>query len=138
MVKNKLLWIILVGFGIYIFSGCESDVQKNEVKSGVKENVVSEELHQAQCDLLSKANEELADINRKVRDLNVKIKDKGGKLTDAQNTALDDFEAKQVSINKRMHEIKNIKQEDWETFKSSFEIDLAGIQSSIDTILKDI
>jgi ABC-type uncharacterized transport system auxiliary subunit len=134
MVKNKLLWLILIGISVFILSGCESGTQKNE--AAVPENAVSEELHQAQCDLLAEANETLAGINQKVRDLNDKIKASEGKLTDAQNSALDEFEAKQTSINKRMHEIKNIKEADWESFKTSFEKDLQDVQTSIDDILK--
>ncbi len=135
MVNNKIFWVLLFGLGIFIFSGCESTSPNNE-DAIATENVVSEELHQAQCDLLANANEQLAVINQKVRDLNDKIHEKGGKLTDAQNSALDDFEAKQVSINKRMHEIKNIKQENWDNFKASFEKDLQEIHIAIDDILK--
>lgn len=133
MVKNKFIWMILVGFSLFIFTSCQSTSQKETV---APENVVSEELHQAQCDLLAEANETLAGINQKVRDLNDKIKAKEGKLTDAQNAALDDFEAKQTSINKRMHEIKTIKEADWENFKASFEKDLQDVQTSIEDILK--
>ena len=92
MLKNKLLWIVLIGFSVFIFSGCGSDSQKSDKNSAVKGEVISEELHQAHCDLLAKANEELALINQKVRDLNDKIHTKGEKLTDAQNAALDEFE----------------------------------------------
>lgn len=135
MVKNKLLWIILFGFFTFIFSGCGSNSQKSEDKNTAE--VISEELHQAHCDLLAKANEDLAGINQKVRDLNDKIREKGAKLTDAQNSALDDFEAKQTSINKRMHEIKNVKQEDWENFKTTLEKDLEDVKILIDSILSE-
>ncbi len=138
MVKNKLLWMILTGFCVFIFSGCGTNSQKSGAKNeAAQENVISEELHQAHCDLLSKANEELIGINQKVRDLNDKIRTKGSKLTDAQNAALDDFQKKQVSINKRMHEIKNIKQEDWDNFKTTFEKDLEEIKTLIDNISKE-
>jgi hypothetical protein len=139
MVKNQLLAITLIGLFVFIFSGCGTDSQKSDDKNGaVKVNAISEELHQAQCDLLSKANEELAVINQKVRVLNDKIHEKGGKFTDAQNSALDNFEAKQASINKRMHEIKNIKQEDWENFKTTFEKDLEEINTIIDNIITEL
>jgi hypothetical protein len=136
MVKNKLLWIILIGFCGIIFWGCGTGSKKTEEKSAT-ENVISEELHQAHCDLLAKANEELAGINQKVRDLNDKIRTKGSKLTDAQNSALDDFEARQASINKRMHQIKNVKQEEWDEFKTTLEKDLEEIQTLIDNISKE-
>lgn len=138
MVKNKLFGIILIGLCVFIFSGCESNSQKSKDKNAAPtENVISEELHQAHCDLLSKANEELTGINQKVRELNDKIHEKGGKLTDTQNSALDNFEAKQASINKRMHQIKDVKQEDWENFKTNFEKDLEEINTLIDNIVNE-
>lgn len=138
MVKNKLLWLIPIGFCIFIFSACEFNSQKNEDKNAAAtENVISEELHQAHCDLLAKANEELAVINQKVRELNDKIRKSEKKLTDAQNTALDDFEEKQRSINKRMHEIKNVKQEEWENFKTTLENDLEAVKTKIDNLLNE-
>lgn len=138
MIKNKFLWLLLTGFMVFLFSGCGSNSQNGDATNAVsKGNVVSEELHQAQCDLLAKANEEFAKVNQQVRNLNDKIREKGGKLTDAQNAALDDFEAKQVSLNNRMHQIKNIRQEDWESFKTTFEKDLEDLQTKIDGILKD-
>jgi len=135
MVKIKLLWIILIGFCVFIFSGCGTNTQKSEA---AKENVISEELHQAHCDLLAKANEELAGINQKVRDLNDKIRARKEKLTDAQNKSLDDLVLMQTTINKRMKEIKNVKQEDWENFKATFEKDLEEIKSLIDSILNGL
>ena len=135
MVKKRYIWIVLIGFSIFFFSGCGHNAQHSKDQNATtEENVISEELHQAHCDLLAKANEELAGINQKVRDLNDKIS-QGGKLTDAQNAALDDFEVKQASINKRMHEIKNVKQEDWESFKTTFEKDLEEIKTVIDGVL---
>ena len=136
MVKNKLSGIILIGLCVFIFSGCGFNSQKSDDKNTT--TVISEELHQAHCDLLAKANEELAGINQKVRTLNDKLRDKDGKFTDAQNKALDDFETKQASINKRMHEIKDVKQEDWENFKSTFEKDLEEINSIIDNIVNEL
>ena len=134
--KNKMLFvIILIGLCVFMFSGCGTNSQKNaEPQVGA----ISEELHQAQCDLLSKANEELAGINTKVRTLNDKIREKNLKFTEAQNKALDDFEVKQASINKRMHEIKNIKNEDWENFKTTFEKDLEEINTIIDNIITEL
>ena len=139
MIKNKLLWLIPIGLCIFIFSGCEFNSQKNEDKNAAStENVISEELHQAHCDLLAKANEELAVINQKVRDLNDKIRKSEKKLTEAQNLALDSFEEKQRSINKRMHEIKNIKQEKWENFKTTLENDLDSVKTIIDKLLNEM
>ena len=132
---KKLIGIITLGLCVVAFLACNTNPQKNN-EPKVVEPAISEELHQAHCDLLAKANEELANINQKVRDLNDKIS-KGKKLTDAQNTMLDEFEAKQASINKRMHDIKNIKQEDWENFKTTFENDMKDINVTIDKILSE-
>jgi hypothetical protein len=137
MVKNKFLWIILIGFCGFIFWSCSTGSKKTEEKIAT-ENVISEELHQAHCDLLSKANEELAGINQKVRDLNDKIRVRKEKLTDAQNKSLDDLVLMQTSINKRMKEIKNVKQEDWENFKATLEKDLEEIKTLIDSILNGL
>jgi hypothetical protein len=137
MVKNKLFWLILIGLCGIIFWGCGTGSKKAEEKSAT-ENVISEELHQAHCDLLSKANEELAGINQKVRDLNDKIRARKEKLTDAQNKSLDDLVLMQTSINKRMKEIKNVKQEDWENFKATLEKDLEEIKTFIDNISKEL
>jgi hypothetical protein len=127
----RILYVYL--FGMWI------QHPKNGVNNeAAKENVISEELHQAHCDLLAKANEELANINQKVRDLNEKIRSRKEKLTDAQNKALDDLVLMQTSINKRMKEIKNIKQEDWENFKVTFETDLEDIKTLIDNISKEL
>lgn len=137
MLRNKSLWLILMGVSIFIFTGCTTNSQKNKDKTPVTpEKVISEELHQAHCDLLAKANMELAGINQKARVLNEKISKSNKKLSAAQNAALDEFEAKQTSINKRMHEIKNVKQEEWENFKTTFEKDIEEVKTIIDTILK--
>ena len=134
MNRKIYMWVVLIGFSILFFYGCSKNTQSKSNQSDTPENVISEELHQAHCDLLAMANEELALINQKVRDLNDKIQD-GGKLSDAQNASLDAFEVKQASINTRMHEIKNIKQEDWENFKTTFESDLNEVKTIIDEVL---
>lgn len=139
MIKSKILWLFLMILSLTIISGCDFNSQKNEKKKAAEtENVISEELHQAHCDLLAKANEDLAGINQKVRELNDKIRSRKAKLSDAQNSALDEFESKQASINKRMHQIKNVKQEDWENFKSTFEKDLEDINALIENIIKEL
>lgn len=134
MNRKNLIGIILIGIIFFVFYGCTNHSGHQTEKAVTTEKVISEELHQAHCDLLSKANEELSVINQKVRNLNNKIKE-GGKLSEAQNAALDDFEAKQASINQRMHEIKNVPQEDWERFKTTFEKDLEEINTVIDGVL---
>ncbi len=135
MVKKGIVILFVAVFSVFVFTNCGSQSQKDGDQTTAPENVISEELHQAHCDLLAEANEELANINQKVRDLNDKLREKGGTLSDAQNSALDEFEAKQSSINKRMHEIKNVQQEDWESFKTTFENDLKEIHTLIDEIL---
>lgn len=135
MTRYNFFRLILSGFIFLLFTGCGFNSNKGENSTETK-NVISEELHQAHCDLLAQANERLAAINQKVRELNDKIQN-GAKLSDAQNTALDEFEVKQTSINKRMHEIKNVPQENWESFKTTFEKDLEEVESLIDKVLED-
>ena len=99
---------------------------------------ISAEFKQEQSDLLAKANQELSSINQKIRELNDKIKENGGKLTDAQNEAIDEFEEKRASVNKCMHQIKNISPEGWEDFKTTFEKDLEEVKTQIDAILEGV
>jgi chromosome segregation ATPase len=122
-----------------VFSGCGTGQKKNA--NATQEEVKSEisaEFLQEQSDLLAKANQELSEINQKIRALNDKIKEKGGKLTDAQNEAIDKFEEKRASVNKCMHQIKNISPEGWEDFKATFEKDMEDVKASIDKILEEI
>lgn len=132
------LGIVLIGCTTWLFSGCGFNSQQRDKKETSTENVISEELHQAHCDLLAKANESMAEINQKVRSLNDVIREKKVKFTDQQNQALDSFDEKQASINKRMYEIKNVKQEEWELFKTTFENDLEEINTIIDDLLKEL
>jgi len=136
MTGNNFFRLILSGLLLLLFTGCGFNSNKDENDSSKTESVISEELHQAHCDLLAQANERLAVINQKVRDLNDKIQN-GAKLTDEQNADLDKFEAKQTSINKRMHEIKNVPQENWENFKSTFEKDLEEVEALINKVLEE-
>ncbi len=133
-IELRLIFIFTLGVCLVVYSACNTSPQKNTETNAIE--TISEELHQAHCDLLAQANEELSNINRKVRSLNDKISE-GGKLSDTQNVMLDEFEVKQASINKRMHEIKNIKQEDWENFKTTFENDMKDINATIDKILSE-
>jgi peptidoglycan hydrolase CwlO-like protein len=131
--------ILLVAVSMVVFSGCGTGQKKNA--NGTQDKVKSEvstEFLQEQNELLAKANQELSGINKKILELNDKIKDKGGKLTDAQNEAIDEFEEKRASVNKCMHQIKNISPEGWKDFKSTFEKDLEEVKSMIDEILEGI
>ena len=136
--KSKKIWgLILVSFCLFIFSGCGTGTNKDS-QSSPPEKVISEELHQAHCDLLAKANQDLAEINNEVRTLNELIRNRKEPLTEAHNAALDELVAKQTSINKRMHEIKDVQQEDWEKFKSTFETDLEELKSILADLLDDL
>lgn len=133
---RKNLCLYLIGICLIGFSGCNSGQQKSGDKNaGELKSEINAEFQQEQSDLLAKANQELSAINQKIRELNDKIKEKGGKLTDAQNEAIDEFEEKRASVNKCMHQIKNISPEGWEEFKTTFETDLEDVKSRIDKIL---
>jgi uncharacterized protein YoxC len=127
--------LFLSVFFLVVLSGCGSGQQKSTEETQPE---ISAEFKQEQSELLAKANQELSSINQKIRELNDKIKAKGGKLTDAQNEAIDEFEEKRASVNKCMHQIKNISQEGWEDFKSTFEKDLEEVKTSIDEILAEL
>ncbi len=127
--------LFLSVFFLVVFSGCGSGQKKS---SDEKPPEISAEFKQEQSELLAKANQELSSINQKIRELNDKIKEKGGKLTDEQNEAIDEFEEKRASVNKCMHQIKNISQDGWEEFKSTFEKDLEDVKTSIDEILAEL
>lgn len=128
-------YLVLSVFFLVVFSGCGTGQKKS---SDETQPEISAEFKQEQSDLLAKANQELSGINQKIRELNDKIKEKGGKLTDAQNEAIDEFEKKRASVNKCMHQIKNISPEGWEDFKTTFEKDLEEVKASIDKILAEI
>lgn len=136
--KNHF-YLLLTGFFLVVFTGCGSGQQKNDEKSaGEPEAEISAEIQKEKSELLAKANADLSEINQKIRELNDKIKEKGGKLTEEQNEAIDEFEEKRASVNKCMHQIKNISQDGWEDFKTTFEKDLEEVKTSIDEILEGI
>ncbi|MBW6534877.1 MAG: hypothetical protein K0B11_07710 [Mariniphaga sp.] len=129
---KKSFGILLSGLLLVVLSGCGTGQKKSAEEIQLE---ISAEFKQEQSELLAKANQELSGINQKIRELNDKIKEKGGKLTDAQNEAIDEFEEKRASVNKCMHQIKNISPEGWDDFKTTFEKDLEEVKSSIDEIL---
>lgn len=132
---KKNLGIFLVAMLFAISAGCGSGQKKNAGATDEAQSATTAEFKQEQAELLAMANEELSGINKKILELNDKIKAGGGKLTDAQNEAIDAFEEKRASVNKCMHQIKNISQDGWDEFKTTFEKDLEEVKSSIDEIL---
>lgn len=137
---NMFLRLFFIVCSIFVFSGCEKGVQKSEEKNAgeLKSEIVSEQLQKEHSELITKANQELAIINQKIRDLNDKIHAKGGKLTETQNKSIDEIEEKRSSVNKRMHEIKNVPQEEWDNFKTTFEKDIDEVKTMIDGVLNEL
>jgi TolA-binding protein len=127
--------ILLSSLLLVVFSGCGSGQKKSAEETQPE---ISAEFKQEQSELLAKANQELSSINQKIRELNDRIKEKGGKLTDAQNEAIDEFEEKRASVNKCMHQIKNISPQGWDDFKTTFEKDLEEVKNQIDEILEGL
>jgi TolA-binding protein len=127
--------ILLSSLLLVVFSGCGSGQKKSAEETQPE---ISAEFKQEQSELLAKANQELSSINQKIRELNDKIKEKGGKLTDAQNEAIDEFEEKRASVNKCMHQIKNISPQGWDDFKTTFEKDMEEVKNQIDEILEGL
>ena len=135
---SNISGILLLCFCIAFFSGCGEKQQKKE--EAATETISAEAMAAFQNEkkeLLAKANAELSQINKKIMACNDKIKS-GSKLTDAQNKALDEFEGKRASVNKRIHEIKNVSYENWENFKASLETDLEDVGSDIEKILTEL
>lgn len=127
--------MLFLSLCILAFSGCGEKQQKNkEAELNAVSAEAMAEFQQEKKELLDKANAELSAINKKIMACNDKIK-KGVKLTDAQNEALDEFEQKRASINKRIHEIKNVSMDNWESFKAKFETDLNDASTDIEKIL---
>jgi uncharacterized protein YoxC len=132
---KRTFGILLSSLLLVVFSGCGSGQKKSAEETQPE---ISAEFKQEQSELLAKANQELSGINQKIRELNDKIQENGGKLTDAQNEAIDEVEEKRASVNKCMHQIKNISPEGWEDFKTTFEKDLEEVKSQIDEILEGL
>jgi SMC interacting uncharacterized protein involved in chromosome segregation len=132
---KRNLGVVLLCLGMVVFSSCNFGQKKNTNEANEALSEISAEFKQEQAELLATANEELSNINKKILELNDKIKAKEGKLTDAQNEAIDAFEEKRANVNKCMHQIKNISQEGWEDFKTTFEKDLEDVKAQIDEIL---
>ncbi len=131
--------VLLLSFCLVAFSGCNSGQQKNVEKSSDKaDSEVVAQFQKEKKDLLDKANAELSAINKKIVSCNEKIKEKGGKLTEEQNKALDEFEEQRASINQRIHQIKNVKMADWNSFKAKFESDLNEASSKIEKIQAEL
>lgn len=135
---SNISGMLLLGFCMLLFTGCGEKQQKNN--DTASETISAEamaEFQNEKKELLAKANAQLSEINQKILACNDKIK-AGTKLTDAQNKALDEFEAKRATVNKRIHEIKNVSYENWGNFKASFESDLEEVGSDIEKILTEL
>ena len=131
--------MLLLSFSLIVFSGCGTKQQKIDENKSVNANSETvAQFQKEQKELLNKANAELSAINKKILACNEKLKEKGGKLTDAQNKALDEFEEQRASINQRIHQIKNVKMADWDSFKAKFEADLNEASSNIEKIQAEL
>ena len=139
---SKFLWLFLIAFSIFIISGCGTGQQKSEEKNaGEPKSEISSQLLKEHNDLIAKANQEIHNINQKLIELNDKIQAynaKGGKLTEAQNKMIDEIEKIRATINPRIHEINNVSQEQWETFKTTFEKDINEVKSRIDILVSEL
>lgn len=131
--------MVLLGLCIAISAGCSSDKAKTQGDtSEIPDTEAAAKLQQEQSELLAQANTTLQEINQKIGTLNDKIRTKKGKLTEDLNHELDEFETLRASINQRMHQIKNVKMEEWENFKTTFQSDLSEMNSGIDKILAEL
>jgi chromosome segregation ATPase len=138
----KFLGLFLIGCCIFVISGCGTGQQKSEDKNaGEPKSEISAELLKEHNDLHIKAGQEIHNINVKLTALNEKIQalnKNGGKLTAAQNKEIDEIEKIRALINPRVQEINKVSQEQWESFKTSFDNDIEQVKSRIDTLLNEI
>ena len=58
--------------------------------------------------------------------------------TEAQNKEIDEIEKIRATINPRVHEINNVSQEQWETFKTTLKKDLEDVKTRIDVLLNEL
>ncbi len=133
---KRLISLFMMGCLIIAVSGCGNVQQKKQEAAEAQAAV--EALNKAHSELLAKANEEIAAVNKRVMDLNEKMKSTEKKLTEAQNKEVDEIEKLRASVNQRMHEIKNISQADWESFKATFEKDITDLKARLDTICNEL
>src|SRR5690554_355063 len=135
--KNSIP-LVCLSLMFLFFTECNLFRKKeNASEPDVKDAEAEMIFQQEKSELLSKANAELSAINKRILACNDKIKE-GLKLTEAQNKALDEFEAKRASINKRIHEIKNVQLSEWESFKTEFETDLRNASADIERIQAEL
>ena len=88
-----------------------------------------------------KANQEIVSINQKLTVLNEKIKachERGRKLSEAQNKEIDEIEMLRGSLNPRIHQINEIKVNEWENFKTTLEKDLENVKTRIDKLIAEL
>lgn len=131
--------MLLISLSLIAFLGCGSGQQKNnEAEAGSVDTESFEAYRLEQKELLESANAKLSALNMKILELNDKINEKGTKLSDEQNSAIDGFEKKRASINQRIHQIKNVSYNDWNTFKTKFETDLEDCCADIDELLAEL
>jgi chromosome segregation ATPase len=139
---SNFLWLFFIAFSIFIISGCGTGQQKSEDKNaGEPKSEISSQLLKEHSDLNTKAGQEIHNINLKLTELNNKIKaynEKGSKLSEAQKKEIDEIEKIRASINPRIHDINNVSQEQWETFKASFEKDIEEVKSRIDILINEL
>ena len=139
---SKFLWLFLISCSIVIISGCGTGEQKSEDKNaGEPKSEISTQLLKEHRDLNAKARQEIHNINQKLIELNDKIQaynEKGRKLSEAQKKEIDEIEKIRATINPRIHEINNVSQEQWETFKTSFEKDIEEVKSRIDFLVNEL
>lgn len=133
---KRFVSLFMMGCLIIAISGCGNVKQQKEEAAAAQ--VAAEVLNKAHSELLSKANEEIAAVNKRVLDLNEKMKSREKKLTEAQNKEIDEIEKLRASVNQRMHEIKNVSQADWESFKATFEKDMTDLKARLDTICNEL
>lgn len=138
---SKFLWLFIIACSIFINSGCGTGQKKSEdINASEPKSEISTQLLKEHNDLITKVNQEIHNINEKLIELNNKIhayNARGSKLTETQNKEIDEIEKIRATINPRIHEINNVSQEQWETFKTTVEKDIEDVKTKIDVLLNE-
>ena len=134
---KKITTVFVLIISLISFMGCNSGQQKQDKESSGQEEGISAELQEKHNALQEKASEEFSNINDQVRELNRIIEEQEKKLSEEQEKLLDTIQEKRVSVNKRLNNIKNISEEEWEEFQATFEEDLEDIKTKLDEVLDD-
>lgn len=123
--------------GIIAFSGCGSGQQNKSNDDTEQNEEINARLIEEKNELQQMAKDGFSEINRKIMELNEKIKKHSEPLTDKQNETLDEIQDLRVDLNNMLHKVKNVSEDQWESFQGNFKKELEELQEKVDGILDE-